>query len=143
MIRNNNASLPSNASSPLLPPISTALEPGPPSPSLYNESFKSRSPVISTSNNFSRTQYRATPEAQSPHGLTEENLRIARFMNGGASSRAGPNDNHSVSDVDEHEVADRKSDVSSLNEEQGHMASAGVSVRSTPTIWPGQYSALR
>jgi hypothetical protein len=78
------------------------------------------------------------------YGLTAENLRIARLVNGSGSSlgmaRQTP-ENASISDFDEHDdaraVRDDLSDISDLDEEQERMASGGNSPmgtgRGTPT----------
>jgi hypothetical protein len=92
------------------------------SPALWPASSQARnSPALSGAQP-------GTPD--SSYGLTEENLRIARLVNGSSSSpgmaRQMP-DNASISDVDEHDDAragrDDGSDISELDEEQERMAS--------------------
>jgi hypothetical protein len=62
----------------------------------------------------------------SDYGLTEENLRVARLVNGSMSAGQTP-DNASISDIDEHDHVraqrDDASDISDLDEEQEHMVS--------------------
>lgn len=69
-------------------------------------------------------------QADSPdgsYGLTEENLRIARLVNGSTSSARQTSDNASISDIDERDharaVRDDVSDISGLDEDPEWMAS--------------------
>ena len=138
------------------------------SPALKSAPTQSQSQQLRnqpSSNSITLRALAASPDndLSSSHGLTEENLRIARLVNGSQSSlgmnRYSP-DNASISDIDEHDRArvispdgdgDTASDVSSLDEEQERMASRGGwnrdrdrdggngSGRSTPMVGPGAY----
>ena len=72
----------------------------------------------------SRTQA-SSPDGS--YGLTEENLRIARLVNGSTSSARQTPENASISDIDEHDHAraarDDVSDISELDEDPEWMAS--------------------
>jgi hypothetical protein len=101
----------------------------------------------------SQTRNNPTPprtQAASPngsYGLTEENLRIARLVNGPMSSARQTPDNASISDIDEHDharaVRDDVSDVSELDEDPEWMTSVldsamGTSGRGTPMNGSGR-----
>ena len=88
-------------------------------------------------------------QADSPdgsYGLTEENLRIARLVNGSASSTRQTPDNASISDIDERDHAraarDDASDISDLDEDPEWMTSIldpprGTGGRGTPMSGSG------
>jgi hypothetical protein len=114
-------------------------------PPQYTSNSAAQSPLSHSASSAlwpASSQARNTPTAShgqsgSPdnsYGLTAENLRIAKLVNGSSSSlgmaRQTP-DNASISDFDEHDDAraarDDVSDISDLDEEQERMASRGSS----------------
>jgi hypothetical protein len=99
-----------------------------------------------TRNNPTPSRARAASPDDS-YGLTEENLRIARLVNGSMSSARQTPDNASISDIDEHDharaVRDDVSDVSELDEDPEWMASVldsamGTGGRGTPMNGSGR-----
>jgi hypothetical protein len=100
--------------------------------------WQTSSPQTRNSPALSRAQ------ADSPdgsYGLTEENLRIARLVNGSMPSTRQTPDNASISDIDERDharaVRDDVSDISELDEDPEWMASVldpprGTGGRGTP-----------